>query len=741
MAKKLKFLFAIFFVLILLSLKLNPLYARSLGQTNILTNQFTHLDEINTDWENYQEIPDTFTYVCENENFKLFLNEDTLAFKILDIRSGYVWHSNLDEKVEGDKLNKTWTAFAQSGISIDYLDLKAISERASITNSEHTIDLTILESGFEAEIKFLGQSITITLRVELEPEGVSVEIPFEGIKQENEEFKLSLVYVYPFFGHTRFDNVPGYMFIPDGSGSLIRFDTSTKAKNMFYGRYYGSDLGMLTSLPYDPTINRPFTLSLPVFGMIHGYKQNGFIAVVEEGASYGELNVHPAGIITNFNFLYNTFIYNQSYFQATNRSGAGVTTIQKLTNQFDIKMHYRFITGEESDYVGMAGSYQQYLLSRDELKEILDPSDDIGIKLEFLGGEKEKILFWNRLIPMTTVEQMGQILDNLEINNPDVVYYGWQPLGASTMLPKKFELDDGLGSKKELRDLANDVVSEGGRFFLYKDPQSALVDEKGYSTRYDLSMSITNSNITGYNRNKVNYFLNVNATEEMYESLKGDVFSEMGAGFAIDSIGSTLYSDFKGESVVNRENMISRYLEIFTEEEGALCFYHPNDYFFGLMSGYYDMPISTSGYLYTTDTVPFIEIVLSGTVPYYGTALNFSSDLKADLLRHADFGVYPAFYLTQEVTANILNTKSSWIYTSSISQWGDEVEKTYRWLNELLAPVKGQTIIARDVLAEGVVSTKYSNGKQIIVNYTKQPYAVGGIVIEGEDAALLEVNP
>jgi hypothetical protein len=31
---------------------------------------------------------------------------------------------------------------------------------------------------------------------------------------------------------------------------------------------------------------------------------------------------------------------------------------------------------------------------------------------------------------MTTVEQIGEILNNLEINNPDVVYYGWQPLGA-----------------------------------------------------------------------------------------------------------------------------------------------------------------------------------------------------------------------------------------------------------------------------------------------------------------------
>ena len=741
MANRRKIFLVISITLILLVVPIDALNAKLAAQAEIATNQYTQPDEFNDDWQNYQEIPDSFMQLVENENFILYANQDSLAIKVVDKRSGYVWHSNLDQKEEDDRLNQTWTAFAQSGISIDYLDLKAISERASITTSEHTIDMTITDSGFEAEVAFLDPSITMMLRVTLEVDGVSVEIPFESIKQENEEFKLGIVYVFPFFGHTRYDNVPGYMFIPDGSGSLIRFSESTKAKNMFYGRYYGSDLGMLTSLPYDPTINRPFKLSIPVFGMIHGYKQNGFITVVEEGAAYSELQVHPAGIITNFNFLYNIFIYNESYFQATNRSGAGVTTIQRLTNRFDVKMRYRFITGDDSDYVGMAKSYQQYLLDKGELEKVPDQNTSIGIKLEFLGSEKEKVLFWNRLIPMTTVEQMKQILKNLVVRNVDVVYYGWQRLGASTMPPKKLKLDADLGDKEAVRSLLEGIQSGGGRFYLYLDPQAALIDEKGYSPRYDLAMSITNSNIRGYNRNKINYYLNFAATEELYNSLSEDVFSELEAGLALDGIGSTLYSDFKGGNVVNREEMIANYRALFSEDSGDTAFYMPNDYLYRFMSAYYDMPISSSGYLFTTDTVPFLEIVLAGYVPYYGAAMNFSSDIEDDLLRYADFGVYPAFFLTHEVTAKILNTKSSWIYTSSIDQWQQDLEQSYQWLNELLAPVKGQTIVARDVIAQGVVATSYDNGKQIVVNYTTNPYEVAGVVVEGKDALLLEVTP
>jgi len=40
-----------------------------------------------------------------------------------------------------------------------------------------------------------------------------------------------------------------------------------------------------------------------------------------------------------------------------------------------------------------------------------------------------------------------------------------------------------------------------------------------------------------------------------------------------------------------------------------------------------------------------------------------------------------------------------------------------------------------------VVATTYSNGKQIIVNYSDKTYSNAGVVVESEDAILTEVNP
>jgi len=694
------------------------------------------------DWRNHQEIPDYFELVAENDNFQLYVDQSTIAFKVLDKRSGYIWSSNLDEVTKDDKLNKTWTAFARSGISIDYLDQKAISERLSITNSENTLNVNLTEDGFQASVKFIDPSISLVVMVTLEPDGVRVEVPFESIKEEDPDFKLGLLYVYPFFAATKEDSVPGYMFIPDGCGSLVRFGATTKATNILYARYYGSDLGMLASIPYNPMVNRPYNFSIPVIGMVHGHKQNAYISVIEEGASYAQVQMHPAGVITRFNFLFNAFIYNESYFQATNRSGAGVITLQPSTNAYDVKIHYRFLTGDDSDYVGMAKSYQKYLVDKGILQRSADEDGDIGIRLEFLGGEKEKVLIWQRLIPMTTVDQMAGILENLDVKDPEVIYYGWQPLGASSMPPKSLKLDSGLGTVHQLASLADSIVASGGNFYLYLDPQAALMGEKGYSPRYDLAMSITNFNLTGYNnRNEENYYFNFDAVSERYSALSEDVFSELNAGLALDGIGSMLFSDFKSKNVLNRENAIISYQQMLAEDDGITSFYLPNDYMFGYVNAYYDIPLTNNGYVYTTDVVPFLQIVLSGYVPVYGTALNFSSNITDELLRHVDFGVYPSYFLTYDVTAKILNTRSNWIYTSSYAQWGDEIERTYKWLDNLLGPVEGQAIIARKVIVEGVVATTYANGKQIIVNYTNRPFSAGVISVNAKDAVIREVVP
>lgn len=687
------------------------------------------------------EIPAAYEMVAENDMFQLYVDASTLAFKLLDKRSSYVWHSGIDGLIEGDRLNSSWQAFARSGISIEYLDQRAVNKRVSIANTEHTLEITPVEQGISSLVTFHEYGITIGVIVQLEANGVRVEVPFETVREDNPDFRLGRIFVYPFLGATRGSSVPGYMLLPDGIGSLIRFADTTRAQNMIIQRYYGPDLGMIAYMPYDPYVTSPFPISFPVFGVVHGEGQNAFLSVVEEGAAYGELQTHPAGIITNFNFIYSAFIYSEPYFQATNRSGAGVTIVQREPNAFNAVIHYRFLTGEAANYVGMARSYQQYLVDQGLLHKQDSANPNIGIRLEFLGGDKEKVLFWYKFISMTTISQMRAILDELQIPNVEVIYYGWQPSGATNVPPTSLKLEDGLGSVGELRTLAESVAANGGHFSLYLDPQAALWGESGYSSRSDLAIAITNVNMEGYNRFP-NYYFSFPALQRRFSALTDDIASKLEVGLALDSIGSMLYTDYRPTPPFNREDAITAYQSLLAESPQRLGFYRPNAYLFGLAQSYYDMPLGNNGYIFTSEAVPFLPIVLAGYVPYYGTALNFSSNPQDDLLRHVEYGIYPSFFLTHKATGNMIYTPSSWIYTSSYAQWGEEIQRAYQWMNTLLAPVRGQEIVAHEQLAEGVFATTYSSGAQVIVNYTDQPFAhSNGMIVEAKNALLLEKRP
>ncbi len=680
-------------------------------------------------------LPDGYEKVAENATFELYLNRETLAFKVLDRRSGYLWSSNLDEVTREDKLNKTWTAFARSGISLEVMDAKTNTRRFSITNAPHTLTIQRLEQGFAAQVIFDEPGITVGVRVFLEPEGVRVEVPFAEIR-ESGKFRLAQLHLYPFFGATKENETPGYMLLPDGCGTLIAFAARTKAKNMFYGRYYGPDLGMRGQMPYNPEARPAYPLSAPVYGVVHGEGRHAFLAILEQGSAFAELQAHPAGVITKFNFIYNLFIYNESYFQPTNRSGAGVTIIQPQTNAFDIVQHYRFLTGTEADYVGLARAYQRYLVDAGVLRPQAEPRGVMPLRLEFLGAEREKVLFWNRAIPMTTLEQIRTILAALPAQQVEVALYGWQPDGAAAQPPLHLKVERALGSERELRALAQILQAQGGSLALYLDPQAGLAGERGYA-RSEIAEAITRATLQGYNRGNKQIYFNLKAVQRRLETLLEDA-ETAGVTLALDGVGYRLYSDFNPATRLNREEALRAYQELLTQY-GPLAFYRPNAYLWGATRAYYDMPLSDSGYLYTAATVPFLPIVLSGYLPYYGPALNFSSNLEEDLLRHADYGAYPAFFLTHEATAKILKTRSNWIYTSSFDQWKDEVTRAYTWLARLLGPVQGYPIVARTQPHPGVTVTRYANGMQIVVNYTTQAITVAGTKVPPRDAVLVQV--
>ncbi|TDL33119.1 hypothetical protein E2R51_10745 [Jeotgalibacillus sp. S-D1] len=685
------------------------------------SNQFTQTTPDQTEQADQEKIGEPYELMAENDRLALYADPKTLAIKTLNKKTGYVWNSGLDN-IDDYRLNNTWQQFVQSAVTIDYIDQRGNSKTESIqTNSSQTM-VTPTETGFRAFILFIGSNIEMTLEVDLTEEGLSFHIPNEKI-DEGKRNLLTSIQLYPFLGASFKTGQEGYMMIPDGSGALIRYgEKSQFADAPFSASMYGRDLSF--SNP-SGSMNQP--VSLPVYGVVHGTNQNGLLTVIESGEHYADLSAYTPGVSTDFYWITPKFHYRYNYFQPTSRDMSGVNVYQDKRNEFDINMQVHVLENEMADYTGMAKTYREKLLADGDL---IDREDQYKVRLEYLGSEMKSGLLWNSVVPVTTADQVKSHVDELQasgLSDLFLVYRGWTKGGQSNTLPATFPVEKDIGGEKALTDLHDELKDDGIPLYLYSDFTSANKGAKGYDGSKDVARK-ANSQLILWNETKYfneMYFLKPGVSKE-HAADSAEEFSKRGLSrMAVDSTGYLLYSDFEKDKESTREEAEAEYKELFAslgENTDAPAVYNPNPYAWSGTYHYLNIPMYSSNYMMTTDTVPFLQIVLKGFIPYYSGYINFQSNQQQDLLRLAEYGVYPSYYVTGESPEVLADTASYDLFTTQFSVWKEDILSKNNRLSEVLKQVENETIEQHEVVSPGVAAVTYSNGKTIIVNYTMEKY-------------------
>ncbi|WP_078379042.1 DUF5696 domain-containing protein [Sutcliffiella halmapala] len=703
------------------------------------SNQFTETEKAN------KPLPegsfDGFEKVTENAELALYVDRESLALKILNKHTGYVWNSGIDEP-ENYRLNNSWVEMVQSAITIEYLDRRGNPKTESILTANSTPDIKLEENGFTANIAFKNSSIDVQLTVTLEEDDVIIHVPEAGV-EDGTFNKIVSMKVYPFLGAVNEADISGYLFIPDGSGALMRFEKNPFVSDTpFIGAIYGTDEGFTRNVNNEDSFTYPTqAISVPVYGAVHGVKENGFITAIEEGQSYGTILAYPSGASTDFFWVTSEYQYRFNYYQPTSKTMGGFNVYQEEKNSFDIKQRVMFLADEEADYVGMAKRYQQLLVDNGELTKT---EDSVDVRLEFLGGETKKGLFWDSVLPMTEVSQIPGYVEELQKNdveNMHVVYRGYTKGGLTGTLPQKFPLERKLGSKADYEDTMNQLEEKDIPFYFYSDFTKAYDGASGFSGSKDVAKKINAQPMTRNEYGKMSYYLSPQKSLEFAKKDSKDFIKHGISNIALDTTGYKLFSDFNRGMSSSRNEMTETYKEIFQlyqDEVGGLSFYRPNNYAWEYMDRYLDMPMYSSNYMFVTDTVPFLQIVLKGYTPYYASFSNFSHNPKEEVLRMIEFGAYPSFYLTTEPAQLLLKTPSRGLYTSEFDVWKDAIAGHYQSVKEGLGQVEGMTIEDRIVHAKGVVEVLYENGVSILVNYTESPYTVKGVEVQATSFEVLE---
>lgn len=677
---------------------------------------------------------------AENERFCLYYHPETLAVQVKEKATGIV-HSSIaeeGEKVEG--MNDNWRGMMQSGITLELLDEKGNTRTWPLSTKKAEVKVQDKPDGFCAQVVW-PEGIGVTVEVSLTESGIRVAVPEDGTWEEEEcRYTLQSIYLFPFLDANRGQTQNGYLFVPDGCGALIRTSEKTISSEKYEKQIYGNDMGLgnFSSKSEQGMLLDAESIYVPVYGLIQNVGESGVAAIIEDGDEYASIVAYASGITTDFNFITAKFLVRQTYQMKISQKGASISSIQKERNHFDIAVSYHFLSGEDADYIGIAECYREYLLENGLLVKKAEAASDIPLKLEFLVSEQKDALLGTSTVVMTSAAQVDEILTDLRkegITNLEVVLRGVSKEGATGVAPTVFDFERKAGTRKEWKALIEKYEALGISIAFYADFTRGYDGAGGYSNG-DCAQSINKVLLKTFDNGQFTY-LSPKFTATALDKYCASVRTLGSRSVAVDSLGKSLYSNWNKKSAVTRAEA-KEILEGIDAGEMNLALYTPNAYLFSLASAAYDMPTNSSGYYIFTDTVPFLQVVLKGYLPMYATGFNFHANTDTDMLRCMEYGVYPSYYLTWEETIDLLDTASSWLYTSEYVLWKDSILSDYAQMNEVLRETEGAVITDRVVLADGVILMKYSNGAEFIVNYNDTDYRTGTMAVEANGCRLIK---
>ncbi|WP_139904779.1 DUF5696 domain-containing protein [Clostridium thermarum] len=692
-----------------------------------------------------------FVKILEDEKVEVWHRDKNASIRIVDKATGYIWGGLTSDKPEN--MNTTWSGVGNSLVSIDYFDKKGIEKRLSIADAQVDKNYAVKDNVLTYSVTYKDLGISFDFTMELKDGKLTFRLEDDTIKEEKDNY-IGNVYFVPFLGSTVADEIDGYMFVPDGPGALIRFSKPSQYLVNFDKRVYGKDYGidklvevndLKSSRPNDFATEEP-TVLMPVFGVVHGVKQNALFATINEGAEYASIMATPSGMLTNYNWVTAKFTYRQKYLQPTSRSGSGVQIMQEVRNSFDAAITYNFLNGEAADYVGMAKFYRESLKQAELLPGSEEKEDQIPLQVDIIAADIEKGFLFNSLLKITTPDETKAIIDELAasgIVNSTVVVQGWQKGGVGGSKPSAFNFESKLGGKAAYMKLADYIKSTGGNLYFYENPVTAnknqidLRSEGGNSLSQALIKLERDNNDLWF---KETYFVESKIVAEYVEE-KAEKYRENNMkAMAINEFGSKLYAENQQNNVTTRlkaRDLFEAAAEKVSASVETLALYKPNQYLWKYTDKIFDIPMVNSQYLFENDTVPFLQIVLKGSVDYYGPYINMSFYSKADLLKLIEYGAYPAYLLTGKSNTELKYTTMSELYSTSYEDWKDNIAEAYAYINKALTAVEGKTIENRTVLSAGVVKVDYDNKVSIVVNYTGSDYKVDGIIVKAQDYTVI----
>jgi len=384
--------------------------------------------------------------------------------------------------------------------------------------------------------------------------------------------------------------------------------------------------------------------------------------------------------------------------------------------------------------VGMART------TRDKLELSQISQTEVPLHLTYLMADSEASFFGATLVEMSTVDavrSMHQRFLDAGISTIDTALMGWNEGGMSGHLPANYDIENSLGSRRDFEDLFVFLNTTGDvslvNDYIFAGETSAA------SYRRDMVSAVDRFKLTfecGSCVYSETGALSAESAQTLFEN-DLDRLNDLDIDYMDPSLGSTLSTMYQG-GLISRETSAEIYQAMVAT--GRLNVSMPSGYLLPYLDKAYYVPTYHSSLEYFDDLIPFMSTVLNGVMPLYSSYLNFNSIGQTGLLKLIDFGIFPAYLVSDQPTSRLKNTDISYFYTTQMDRWETSIIESHQFIESAMAPTLNQTLVRRDVPMPGVVKKVFDNGTVQYINYQSRSVTIDDITLDALDVLTVEVG-
>lgn len=684
----------------------------------------------------------------ENDHLIFYadLEKGWLALQNRD--SGTIWYSTPNDSETDEITTGSRRLDVRSDIIVEYFDKNKVGEAVSMSFNSHTqavrqgsVQTTRISSGIRVHYSFEAFGMVIPVEYVLTEKCLEARICVEEI-QENSSFAILSIRLLPNFGAGD-TGTDGWMLIPDGSGAIAKFNNDRYTVAGYEAPVYGSDYANEQELRQPANTQ---AVRLPVYGI--GKSGDALFAVIARGESAAALQAE----FSSESFGYNT-LSSKVVLRSLSNIEINNTKDTRLSvngySQPDYAVRFYCLSGEEANYVGMAKTYRQYLIEEKGLKKTeLEPTLNINlygavdVKANFLGFPYQKL---KSLTSFSQAEAMADYLNASGAGTLSMRYEGWTNGGVfNKTVPKDAKPLRILGGEAGFQTLKNAMEKDGRQFWPDVDFLRCRESGKGISKSRD---SIKNA--FGEPTPQYDYMLSVYAPKlqgNQYRFLRADAVRKISRNFlenykkeecqylSLGTTGEYRYSDYNPDNGHGRMTLQMAFEDIWKTATG---------YRLAVSGGNADAairadkvwaaPVTSSGYDFFDEDIPFYQIVFHGYTALTTPAVNQIVNDRLLFLNAVETGSELLFSGIYEDAAFLGETAYSALYSTTFELWKDEAvayDKEYR---PLLERIGRQAITQHERLADDVYRTTYEDGTSVYVNYSEKQQKVDNVTIGGMD--------